>query len=84
VVRLRVIDPIGVLETLFVLYGLIRSPTLWRNAMLIAGRAIGVVERFAQAGVGIEIRFAAPRIPFVVRAGFRYGIGHVSTSYQST
>ncbi|TMB86397.1 MAG: hypothetical protein E6J45_13975 [Chloroflexi bacterium] len=82
--RLRVVDAIGVLETLFVLYGPIGSSTLQRNAVLIAGRAISVLERFAQAGVGIEVGFAAPRVPFVVWAGHGCRISHASTSYWST
>jgi hypothetical protein len=80
VARLRVVDPIGVLETLFVFYGPVGASTLWRNAVLIAGSAIGVAERFARAGAGIEIGFAALRVPFLVGVGLRCGIGHVSTS----
>jgi len=42
------------------------SSTLRHHAMLVARDEIGVVEGFAQVGAGIEIRFPAPRISFVV------------------
>jgi len=58
--RLRVI---GVLEWIVGFCRPVRSPTLRHSALLVASHAIGVVERFAHVGAGIEIRFAAPRIP---------------------
>jgi ABC-type microcin C transport system duplicated ATPase subunit YejF len=61
--RLRVVD---VLETVLVVRRPIVSSRLRHNAMLVARDQVGVDERFAQVGAGIEIRFPAPRISFVV------------------
>jgi hypothetical protein len=64
--RFGIVEVIGVVGTVLVVYrpGL---STIRHDAVLAAGRAIGVVERFASVGAGIKIGFAAPRIPFFVR-----------------
>jgi hypothetical protein len=53
--RFGVVEVIGVLETVLVVCRPAGPSTLRHNAMLVASRAIGVVERFAQVGAGIEI-----------------------------
>jgi hypothetical protein len=59
----------GALESLLVLDGPIGPGTLWHGALLVAGLAIGFVERFTQVWTRIEIGLAAQRIPLVEWSG---------------
>jgi hypothetical protein len=78
--RLRIVDVIAVLEMVIIVCRRVGSSTPQHNAMLVAGHAIGVVERFARIGARIEIGLAAPRIPFVVRVRPGCSNDHVSAS----
>jgi hypothetical protein len=59
----------GALESVLVLDGLIGPRTLWHEALLVAGLAIGCVERFTLVWARIEIGLAALRISFVESSG---------------
>lgn len=50
------------------------------HAMLVTRDEIGLVEGFAQVGAGIEIGYAASRIPLVVGVSARCRNDHVSAS----
>jgi len=77
--RFGIVEVIGVVGTVLVVYRPGPS-TLRHNAVLVASRAIGVVERFASVGAGVEIGFAAPGIPFFVRLRPRWINVHAGTS----
>jgi len=59
----------GALESILVLDGPIGPGTLWHVALLVAGLAIGFVERFTQVWTRIEIGLAAQGIPLVELSG---------------
>jgi hypothetical protein len=77
--RLRIVDVIGVIETVLMV-GPVVALMLRYHAMLVTRDEIGFVEGFAQVGAGIEIGYAAPRIPFVVGVSARCRNDHVSAS----
>jgi hypothetical protein len=81
--RLGIVNVIGVVEAVLVVCRPARPSMLGHHAMLVASHAIGVIERFAHVGAGIEIGVAAAGIPFVVGVRPRCRNDHADASAES-